>query len=190
MTDAPGAHRIDFLPFTLADALPLLLRWLADPDVRPWYDEGELTAENLTERFAPEEGMHRFLITIDNQPVGYIQSYRLRDEPDYQRQLDVDPDAVATDLLIGEAAYRNGGWGTEVLRAFLERIVFGEMNAHVAMIAPDPGNARAVRCYAKAGFRPVKTVQIVDAEHPGNSGEELVMLLNRPQPDPAAGSSG
>jgi RimJ/RimL family protein N-acetyltransferase len=48
------------------------------------------------------------------------------------------------------------------------------------MIAPDPANARAVRCYEKVGFRPVRTVHVVDEDHPGNTGDELVMLLDRP----------
>jgi aminoglycoside 6'-N-acetyltransferase len=180
MPQTSRADRIAFHAFDLEEALPNLLRWLGDPDVRPWYDEGELTPENLSARFAPDATTHCYTIAIDNQPVGYIQTYRIGDEPEYQRQVDVDPDAVATDLFIGESAYRNGGWGTEVLRVFLERIVFGKMGASLAMIAPDPANARAVRCYEKAGFHPVKTVHVVDEDHPGNTGDELVMLLNRP----------
>jgi len=32
---------------------------------------------------------------------------------------------------------------------------------------------------ARAGFRWVKTVPVVDEEHPGNTGDEYVMLLRR-----------
>jgi aminoglycoside 6'-N-acetyltransferase len=92
--------------------------------------------------------------------------------------VDVPPEAVAMDLFIGEPEFRNRGWGTEVLTACLERLVFGEMNAPLAMIAPDPENARAVRSYEKVGFRPVRRVHIED-EDPGNTGWELVMLLDR-----------
>lgn len=172
------AGRIDFSPFTL-DALPQMLVWLSDPDVRPWYDEGELTMENLARHYAPEDGMHRFLIVIDDRPVGYIQTYRVGNEPEYQRQIGVDPDAVATDLFIGDPGYRNRGWGSEVLRVFVDRIVFGQLGADVAMIAPDPANARAVRSYEKVGFRAIKTVYVVDEGSPGNTGDELVMLLHK-----------
>ncbi len=65
-----------------------------------------------------------------------------------------------------------------MLRACLERLVFGEMEAPLAMIAPDPENARAVRSYEKAGFRPLKRVYVTD-DDPGNTGWELVMLLER-----------
>lgn len=180
MTSDDRANRVTFRDFDLPQALPDLLRWLGDPDVRPWYDEGELTAANIAERFAPRAGIHCYVIVIDDQPAGYIQTYRIGDEPEYQQQIDVDPDAVATDLFIGEAAYRNRGWGTVVLRVFLERIVFGEMGASLAMIAPDPKNLRAVRSYEKVGFRQAKTVYVED-EHPGNTGVELIMLMSRPE---------
>lgn len=183
MTDDDRADRIAFRDFDVNRSLPDLLRWLGDPDVRPWYDEGELTMGNIAARFAPRAGISCYSIVIDDQPAGYIQTYRIGDEPEYQRKIDVDPDAIATDLFIGEAAYRNRGWGTIVLRTFVNRIVFGEMGASLAMIAPDPKNLRAVRSYEKVGFRQVKTVHVVDDEHPGNTGEELVMLMRAPDGD-------
>lgn len=178
MPDSDRLDRIAFPPFDLGARLDDLVRWLADPDVRRWYDEGDPTRENLAVRFAPEPGTDRYTIEIDGQPVGYIQTYVQRDHPDYLRQVDVDPDAVAMDLFIGDPAYRNRGWGREVIRAFLDQIVFGAMNADLAMIAPNPENARAVRAYANAGFGPVKTIYVVD-DDPGNTGNELVMLLSR-----------
>ncbi len=171
-------ERIGFRPVEIERDLADLLRWLGDPDVRRWYDEGELSEANIGRKFAPEPPMRKLIILIDDTPVGYIQVYRLADEEEYRRQVDVSAEAVAMDLFIGEAAYRGQGWGTDVIRACLDRIVFGEMDAPLAMIAPDPENARAVRSYAKAGFRPVKTVYVTDDE-PGNTGYELVMLLTR-----------
>jgi RimJ/RimL family protein N-acetyltransferase len=170
--------RIAFRSVDVAQDLPNLLRWLGDPDVRPWYDEGELSAANIGERFAPEATTRKFIIEIDGEPAGYIQVYRLADEEEYRRQVEVSPEAVSMDLFIGEASLRGQGWGTEALRACLRRIVFGEMAATLAMIAPDPENARALRSYEKVGFRPVKTVYVED-DDPGNTGWELVMLLER-----------
>lgn len=178
MTELPNSSSIRFDAFDLQQAMPNLLRWLADPDVRPWYDEGEVTPENLSERFAGEPAVRQYTIAIEGEPAGYIQVYRLDHSPEYQRQVDVDPEAVAMDLFIGDPARRNRGWGTEVIRACLDRVIFGEMDAKLAMIAPDPKNARAVRSYEKAGFRQVKTVYVED-ELPGNTGYELIMLLPR-----------
>ncbi len=63
-----------------------------------------------------------------------------------------------------------------MLRAFHQRIVFGEMEAKLAVIAPSPGNARAIHVYEGAGFRWLKTVAIV-ADEPENTGGEYVMTM-------------
>jgi RimJ/RimL family protein N-acetyltransferase len=182
--DPSHAERVQFRPFLTAD-LPNVVRWLEDPDVSRWYDEGEATLDNITARFSPvidgTEPTRAFTILIDDQPVGYIQTYLIGDHPDYQRQIDIDPRAVGTDLFIGAEEYRNRGWGAVVLRAFLDRIVFGEMAADLAIIAPEPANARAIRSYERVGFRWVKTVPVVDEEHPENTGDEYVMALHRPR---------
>ena len=171
--------RIRFRPLSLED-MPRMLVWLSDPDVSPWYSEGALTIENLTARHrGPVEGTEPtrpFIIVIDGTDAGYIQAYVIDDHPDYARQILLTTGAVGTDLFLGDPAFRGRGWGVPVLRAFLRRIVFGEMGATLAVIAPFPGNARAIHVYEGAGFRWLKTVAIVD-EAPGNTGDEYVMTM-------------
>lgn len=178
----PSEERIAFRPLDSAD-LPDMRRWLADPDVAAWWRKPDLSLDALVGKYQPmidgTEPVRGFVIRIDGQPVGFIQAYRLGDHPDYQRQLAVDPDAVATDLFIGEAVWRDRGWGTAVLHAFLDRVVFGEMGTDLAVIAPEPGNARAIRVYERVGFRWVKTVPVVDEDDPAQTNEEYVMILVR-----------
>ncbi|MGN6032732.1 MAG: GNAT family N-acetyltransferase [Thermomicrobiales bacterium] len=183
---AQALARIAFRP--LADDDPRqMLGWLADPDVSPWYGEGELTLVNLQARYAAIIGgtdtTRGFIIRIDGQDAGYIQCYWLADEPDYARQLALpapfDTGTTGTDLFIGDPAFRNRGWGTPVLVAFHREIVFGAMDARAAVIAPEPGNLRAVKTYERAGFRWLKTVAVVDENHPENTGDEYVMVQTR-----------
>ena len=53
------------------------------------------------------------------------------------------------------------------------------MGAEVAIIAPEPGNTRAIRAYEKVGFEWQKTVYIYDPGSPANTGDEYVMRLTR-----------
>lgn len=176
--------RVSFRPLQDDDPTRMTV-WLRDPDVAPWYGDGEPTLALVQARYATRiagtDTTHGYIMEIDGEPVGYIQAYRLEDEPRYAVQLrlptPIDRDAVATDLFIGEAAFRNRGWGGIILRAFLAEIVFGSMHARVAIIAPEPGNRRAIRTYEQVGFRWLHTVHIIDDIHPENSGDEYVMLL-------------
>jgi aminoglycoside 6'-N-acetyltransferase len=174
---------IAFRPLNFTD-LPNITRWLNDPDVAPWYGEGDPTLEQLTTKYTPlidgTEPTRGFIIVIDDRDAGYIQGYRIADHPEYARQIEVEPGAVGIDLFIGEAEYRNRGYGSAVLQAFLGNIVFGTMTAPVAIIAPEPGNLRAIRSYAKAGFRWIKTVYIHDPDEPDNTGDEYVMIQRNP----------
>lgn len=174
---------IAFRPLAEAD-IPSLKRWLEDPDVARWYREDSTELDALRASFMPviagEEPTRGYVIRIDRRDAGYIQCYAIDDHPEYARQIAVDPGAVGIDLFLGEPWARNRGYGAAVLRALLREIVFGEMGAEVAIIAPEPGNLRAIRSCDRVGFAWVKTVPIVD-ESPANTGDEYVMRLTREQ---------
>lgn len=170
--------RASFQPIDIDKDVHTIFDWLADEDVNRWYDEGEHSLGNYLQRFAPEPTTHKFIMQIDGVPVGYLQAYWLSDEPEYAAQLGLDRDAVSIDMFIGDAAHRGAGWGSVLLRAALDEIVFGTMQAEHACINPDPENIRAVRSYEMAGFRGDRVVWIQD-DSPGNTGNERIMLLSR-----------
>jgi RimJ/RimL family protein N-acetyltransferase len=178
MTDREA--RIAFRRLT-RDDFPQLLAWLSDPDVSPWYTADELSPDGMEAEFGDiidgTDPVDSYIVLIDGVEAGYIQSYRLGDHPDYLAQLDLDPDYVSTDLFLGNPAYRNHGWGTPLLRAFLREKIFGELGATRASIMPNPKNARAIKVYERAGFKPVRSLPIRDT-HTGKIEDELIMLLS------------
>jgi aminoglycoside 6'-N-acetyltransferase len=169
-------QQVRLRPVDIEQDVHHLFRWLGDADVNRWYSEGEHSLENYRRTFAPEPTTRKFIIEIEGVPAGYLQAYRLSDEPDYAAQLGLEHDAVSIDLFLGER--RGEGWGSVVLRKALEQVVFGEMNAGYACINPDPKNTRAVRSYEKAGFRGNRVVWVQD-DAPENTGYERIMLLAR-----------
>ncbi len=176
MTDRE--ERVVFRPLAEGD-LPRLARWLADPEVATWWRQAELSLEAMIGQYLPaiegSDPTRCFVIVIDGLDAGMIQTYFIADHPAYARQIGMPLGSVATDLLIGETALRGQGWAMPLLRAFLRRIVFGEMCAKLAVIAPEPANRRGVHVYERAGFRWLKTVRIED-ENPLESGLEYVMV--------------
>jgi len=173
---------IGFRPLAESDMV-LMHRWLNNPEVARWYglafeNRTYPTLDEVRQHYAPnirgEEPTHCYVIVSARELVGHIQSYRIGDHPGYARALDFDENAFGIDLFIGEDSARGGGMGCAVLRRFLEDEVFARVGAETALIAPNPENLRAVRCYEKAGFRHVKTVWV-----PEENGHEYVMALHR-----------
>lgn len=176
--DTARLHRISFRDVNIDSDIHHLFRWLGDPEVQQWYSEGEHSLENYRRQFAPEPTTHKFIILIDAIPVGYLQAYRLSDEPEYAAQLGLDHDATGLDLLLGDQEFRGKGWGSLVLQRVLDQIVFGKMGSEYACCNPDPKNTRAVAAYQKAGFHGDRVVWI-DDEAPQNQGYERIMIISK-----------
>ena len=179
---------IGFRP-CVEDDLVSMARWAADPEVaRWWYPNDEPSVEMARRRYGEvidgtDPSTTGWIIVVDGTDAGFIQCYAMADEADYARQLDIEvpygDGAIATDLYLGEADVRDRGGGTAVMVAFLRTIVFGERDAPNAIICPDPENARARRCYERAGLRATNTVWVEDPEDPDETGYELVMVQSR-----------
>jgi aminoglycoside 6'-N-acetyltransferase len=64
------------------------------------------------------------------------------------------------------------GHGSAMLRHFLRDVAFPFHGIEVCVIGPSVKNVAAIRAYEKAGFRPLREVQI-----PGESDPEFLMRL-------------
>jgi len=115
---------------------------------------------------------------LDMRPVGWLQWYRLGDEPAYAPGLDLDPAAVGIDMSIGEPDLVGHGLGRRLLRSLIDQVVPSAAGSPPEIfIDPDPANHRAIRCYRAVGFVPTGHV-LADPEHPG--GQRLLMRLGSP----------
>lgn len=167
---------IRFRPLALED-LDLMYRWLSAPHVRQWWDDARLPDEvraKYEARIGGHDATRSFTIRLDERPIGYIQSYRMADYPDYNRHIGAPSDCAGVDLFIGEPELIGCGIGTRVLLSFLRSIVFADPAIASCAIGPEPANRRAIRAYEKAGFHHWKTVAV-----PGEPQPEYVMLITR-----------
>ena len=125
-----------------ADELPLVHRWLAAPHVSEWWpDGGDEIAQVVAECDGEQAETVPYLVHLQDRPFAYLQCTR---EPSGVRGID---------QFIGEADLLNRGQGSAFIRQFCDALFARSVPA--VTTDPDPVNARAVRAYEKAGFRPV-----------------------------------
>jgi RimJ/RimL family protein N-acetyltransferase len=166
-----GPAPIGFLPVT-AEHYPLLRRWLEEPHMREWWGDPEQELGYIRDMVEGRDTTRPFLITLDGEPVGYIQYWFIghhqnetwiRDHPWLS---ELPSDTIGVDLSLGEAERLSQGIGSAALAAFVGRLRAKGYDRII--IDPDPANRRAVRAYMKAGFRPVPHLQ-------GRTGDVLIM---------------
>jgi len=130
------------------DDLPLVVRWMNDPEVRHWLHHSErpdATVEGVRVRFGLERAGLPNLVwmieTLEGRPVGHVSL------------LEVDPHSLRAELAvaIGETDYWSKGYGTAAIRAVL-RHAFTDLNLRRVDLHTDADNARGIRCYEKCGF--------------------------------------
>jgi RimJ/RimL family protein N-acetyltransferase len=131
--------------------LPLLHRWLNDPEVMRWWEGRDHPAsfDRVEARFrrsidGSDRELHRYMIeTLGAEPrtIGLVQHGRI---PPRVRNVQID-------VLIGESDCRDSGYGTDALRAFLAHL-FGDLRVHRVWHWIRAGNEGALRSAEKLGF--------------------------------------
>ena len=94
--------------------LPLMHRWLNAPHVaRWWYADGS-TYPEVEETYVPciegRDPTEPYLILYNGLPIGYVQAYRISDDPDYARLVEVE-NSAGVDMFVGKRSSCIGGSG-------------------------------------------------------------------------------
>jgi aminoglycoside 6'-N-acetyltransferase-1b/aminoglycoside 6'-N-acetyltransferase-2 len=163
-----------------ADDLPLLHDWLRREHVLRWWgDERFDTLESVAAKYLPrilaQEKVTPWIAMLGDRPIGYCQAYVVAGDDFWPDE--TDPGARGCDQFIGEADLLGHGLGTRIVCALVDAL-FGDSAVTRIQTDPSPDNARAIRCYEKAGFRRTRPVDTPD-------GPALLMLRERVSP-PAA----
>ena len=147
-----------FRPLTAEDLLPVY-EWLRRPHVQRWWSDRE-TYEEVVEHYLPsiegEEPTDHYVVLLEEQSIGFVQPYLVSDHPDSAALVGVGEGVAGVDLLIGEEALTGQGLGTEIIRSFVEEIVFAAPTTIGCIADPDVRNVASIRAFEKAGFRLVK----------------------------------
>ena len=169
--------RIGFSPVG-EEHYPLLHAWLKTPHVREWWGDPDEEIGFIRDMVEGRDTTRPFLITLDGEPVGYIQVWFIGHHQNEEWTKDnpwlgeLPQDAVGVDLSIGEADRLSTGIGSAALAAFVAYL--RGLGHETIVIDPDPANVRAVRAYAKAGFRPVAALE-------GRTGNDVLIMQFDPK---------
>ncbi len=167
------ADHFTFEPITV-DEIPLLLEWRGRPHVAEWWGEAP-SLEELRSQYASRllhtSPVRPYFACIDRTPVGFIQSYVAAGSGDGWWTNVHDPGVLGIDQFLADASLLGRGLGTSMVRQFVE-ILFTSPSTTMVQADPHPSNARAIRCYEKAGFRTIGPIITPD-------GDALLMTRNR-----------
>ena len=140
-------------------------RILDDPTVVRWWGPGDV-ALRLTEWFDDEEETERFAIELDGHVVGTVQFHE-ENEPDYRH--------AGLDIFL-DGSHQGQGIGVDALRT-LARYLVDVRGHHRLTIDPSAANERAIRAYARVGFRPVGVMRRYERGSDGTFHDGLLMDL-------------
>ncbi len=137
----------------------MLAGWLAEPQVRRWWNHETDTAA-VERDFGPsvrgEEPGEDLVVLLGGLPVGLLQRARIRDYVQDLDELaalaDVPPGAVMVDYLIADPALRGRGLGARLIAFALERTWADYPDASAVIVPVVAGNVASWRALEKAGL--------------------------------------
>jgi aminoglycoside 6'-N-acetyltransferase len=146
------------------DDAPRLREILATPAVAKWWGP---VPEDFP--FGHDPGVTRFALLVAGEVSGLVQ-WDEEKEPDFRH--------AWIDLFV-EPRLHGQGFGTDAV-ATLARHLLDERGHHRITIDPAADNTAAIRCYEKAGFRPVGVLRSGWRNPEGHWRDQLLMELVRP----------
>lgn len=167
---------ITFRPLRAAD-IPILHDWLRRPHVAQWWGRGDAggNLEDTTKKYLPRlqeaSSIKAHIALLSGDPIGFVQSYVALGCGDGWWEDETDPGVRGIDQFLCDGGKLGKGMGSRMVAAFVRQL-FQDPTVTKVQTDPDPTNARAIRCYEKAGFHPVGTVTTPD-------GQALLMVIER-----------
>ena len=161
------------------DDLSMFHVWLHRPHIAQWWgdDNARLSLDELRAEYSPRvmaaDRVTPYIAMVGGEPIGYAQSYVVLRCGGGWWEDETDPGARGIDQFLADEAALDQGLGTRLVTALVE-LLLRDPQVTKIQTDPDPANARAIRCYEKAGFKAVRTIVTPD-------GPALYMVRERLQ---------
>lgn len=174
---------ISFAPLGAGD-LRALSEWLSASHVKRWWPDPSDIA-SVTEKYRPlidgTDTTKGYLIKCDGLSIGYIQSYRLVDEPGWHETIaaavDVG-DGVGIDYLIGREESTRRGFGSKAIKEFVATLWDQYEESAAIVVAVQQANLPSWKALERAGFRRAWSGQL-DSDDPSDQGPAYLYVKER-----------
>jgi len=174
------------------------------PLLRHWDEQPHVVASDPNDEWEWDQELPRtpswremLIAEVDGVPIGFVQVIDpALEETHYWG--DVPPHLRAIDIWIGEGAYLNRGFGTEIMRQVIARC-FADPQLSAILIDPLASNHAARRFYERLGFYPVGprrfgdddcVVYRLDAPTPHHESGEKISSIRRSKTAAIRNASG
>ncbi|WP_235839957.1 GNAT family N-acetyltransferase [Derxia lacustris] len=137
--------------------LPMLHRWLNDPEVaRVWQEQGDLDRHRAyLDSIAADPHIYSMIASLDDQPFGYFEVY-------WAKENRIAPFYDAADhdrgwhVLIGEPAFRGKACATAWLTSISHYLFLDDPRTSRVVGEPRADHARQIRNLDRSGYAKVK----------------------------------
>lgn len=185
---------VELRPMT-RDDFPLLAIWLRTPHVEAWFpwvhgsqDADATAGEAVEAEYGPcIDGLdptELFVIAHDARPVGFIQRYRISDNPSWAAALAPALDATAAvglDYAIGVLEATGRGIGSEAIRQFMVDTFDRYPDVDRIVVGMQQANRPSWRALERVGFER-RWAGLLDSPDPSDAGPSYVYVLWRDAP--------
>jgi RimJ/RimL family protein N-acetyltransferase len=147
--------KVTFLPLCKSH-FEMIHDWFNKPHVQLFYSLREWTLEEVAKKLTPylqHVGQIKgYIIYLNECPIGYIQSYPIKEHPWENQDLlpEVVEKAAGFDLFIGEENYLNRGFGCKIVDCFLNVYIWPSYR--YCFVDPDICNTASINLFKKCGF--------------------------------------
>jgi aminoglycoside 6'-N-acetyltransferase len=172
----------------LAEAdLPLLARWLADDQVRRWWNhdpDPEVVERDFAASVRGEEPGEDLLMSLDDRPFGLMQRSAIAAYPgdlaEFAAVVDVPEGAIELDYLIGDPSMRGRGLGSRMIAAVVRDTWQACPAAPAVLVAVVAANTASWRALERAGLRRIGEGAMTP-DNPVDDPLHYVYRIDRPE---------
>jgi len=160
------AKKIHFKPLDESH-FSLIHQWFNKPHIQAFYSLREWALDEVHQKLVPylrgEKQIKSFIIYLEDKSIGYIQSYPVKEHPWENQELPeaIVNEAAGFDLFIGEEDCLQKGYGTQIVKKFLDAHVWPVYQYCIS--DSDVRNEASLLLFKKCGFKEHKKIETINA---------------------------